>query len=58
MAYKSEKTVPKVSVGADTEQPSQKCTANIITEYSSNFNSLEKLKGGNAYGGIKNHQYG
>ena len=42
MAYKTEKTVPIVSVGADTEQPSQKCTANIITEYSSNFNSFEK----------------
>ena len=26
MAYKTEKTAPKISVGADKEQPSQKCT--------------------------------
>ena len=31
MAYKTEKTVPKISVGADREQPSQKCTVNIIS---------------------------
>ena len=37
-----EKTAPVVSVGADTEQSSQKCTANIITYDSSNFNSFEK----------------
>ncbi len=37
-----EKTVPNVSVGADTEQPSQKCTATIITEYSFNFKSFNK----------------
>lgn len=42
MAYKTEKTVPQVSVGADTEQSSQKCTASIITYGSSNFNSFEK----------------
>lgn len=42
MAYKTEKTVSQVSVGADTEQPSQKCIANIITYDSSNFNSFEK----------------
>ena len=38
-----EKTAPNVSVGADTEQPSQKCTANIITEGSSDFNSIEEI---------------
>ena len=38
-----EKTAPNVSVGADTEQPSQKYTANIITEGSSNFNSFEEI---------------
>ena len=38
----NEKTVPNVSVGADTEQPSQKCIATIITEYSFNFNSFNK----------------
>ena len=42
MAYKTEKTVPNVSVGADTEQSSQKYTANIISYDSSNFNSFEK----------------
>ena len=42
MAYKTEKTVLNVSVGADTEQPSQKCTANIITKFSFKFNSFEK----------------
>lgn len=42
MAYKTEKTVPIVSVGADKEQPSQKCTANIITKFSFKFNSFEK----------------
>ena len=39
----TEKTAPNVSVDADTEQPSQKCTANIITEGYSNFNSFEKI---------------
>lgn len=43
MVYKTEKTVPNVSVGADKEQPFQKCTANIITESSSNFNSFEEI---------------
>ena len=42
MVYKTEKTVPKISVGADKEQPSQKCTVNIITESSANFNGFEK----------------
>ena len=42
MAYKTEKTVLNVSVGADTEQPSQKCTAPIITAENENFNSFEK----------------
>lgn len=38
----TEKTVPNVSVGADTEQPSQKCTVNIIADYSFNFKSFNK----------------
>lgn len=42
LAYKTEKTVPNVSVGTDTEQPSQKCTANIITDFSFNFNSFDE----------------
>lgn len=45
MAYKTEKTVPKISVGADKEQPSQKCTVNIITESSANFNGFGKRNG-------------
>lgn len=45
MVYKTEKTVPKISVGADKEQPSQKCTVNIITENSANFNGFEKRNG-------------
>ena len=43
MENKKEMTAPNVSVGADTEQPSQKCTANIITEESSNFNGFEEI---------------
>ena len=39
----TEKTAPNVSVGADTEQPSQKYTANIITEGASDFNSIEEI---------------
>lgn len=42
MAYKTEKTAPKISVGTDKEQPSQKCTVNTITEFSFKFNSFEK----------------
>ena len=42
MENKKEMTAPNVSVGADTEQSSQKCTANIISYDSSNFNSFEK----------------
>ena len=39
----TEKTAPNVSVGADTEQPSQKCTENIITKESYNFNIFEEI---------------
>ena len=42
LAYKTEKTVPNVSVGADTEQSSQKCTVLIITDFSFNFNSFDE----------------
>lgn len=42
MAYKTEKTVPDVSVGADTEQPSQKYTDVIITDNSFNFKGFNK----------------
>lgn len=40
----TEKTVPNVSVGADTEQPSQKCTAPIITTENENFNSFDDFQ--------------
>lgn len=43
MIIENEKTVPNVSVGADTEQPSEKYTAHIITESSSNFNNFEQI---------------
>lgn len=42
MIIENEKTVPNVSVGADTEQPSQKYTNDIITDYSFNFKGFNK----------------
>lgn len=45
MIDKIEKTVPNVSVGADTEQSSQKCTSNIITADDENIKSFEKCNG-------------
>ena len=39
-----EKTAPNVSVGADTEQPSLKCTANIITTEDENIKSFEEIQ--------------
>lgn len=44
MIVKKEKTAPNVSVGADTEQPSQKSTANIITTEDENFKSFEEIQ--------------
>ena len=44
MRIENEKTVPNVSVGADTEQPSQKCTDDIITEEAEDFNSFEDFQ--------------
>ena len=40
----TEKTAPNVSVGADTEQSSQKSTANIITTEDENFKSYEEIQ--------------
>lgn len=40
----TEKTAPNESVGADTEQPSQKSTANIITTEDENFKSFEDIQ--------------
>ena len=42
MIDKKEKTAPNVSVGADTEQPIQKCTDNIITDYDENIKDLDE----------------
>ncbi len=42
MENKNEMTAPNVSVGADTEQSSQKCTVLIITDFSFNFNSFDE----------------
>lgn len=39
-----EMTAPVVSVGADTEQSSQKCTDNSITENAENINRFEKMQ--------------
>lgn len=44
MIIENEKTVPNVSVGADTEQPSQKSTDDIITEEAEDFNSFEDFQ--------------
>ena len=44
MENKKEMTAPNVSVGADTEQSSQKCTDNSITENAENINRFEKMQ--------------
>ncbi len=40
----TEKTVPNVSVCADTEQPSQKCSVSIITAENENSNSFDDFQ--------------
>ena len=44
MANKKEVTAPNVSVGADTEQPIQKCTDHSISDYDENINSFEEMQ--------------
>ena len=44
MENKKEMTAPCVSVGADTEQSSQKCCNNSITENAENINSFEEMQ--------------
>ena len=44
MENKKEMTAPCVSVGADTEQSSQKSTDNSITENAENINRFEKMQ--------------
>ena len=39
----TEKTAPNVSVGADTEQPSQKSIVDIITPEDENIKSFEQI---------------
>ncbi len=44
MSNKTEKTAPNVSVGADTEQPSQKSIVDIITPEDENIKSFEQIQ--------------
>lgn len=44
MENKREMTAPNVSVGADTEQPIQKCTDHSISDYGENIKSFEKMQ--------------
>ena len=44
MTNEKEMTAPVVSVGADTEQSSQKCCNNSITENAENINSFEEIQ--------------
>lgn len=44
MENKKEVTALNVSVGADTEQPIQKCTDNSISDYDENINSFEEMQ--------------
>ena len=46
MANKKEVTAPNVSVGADTEQPIQKCSSNSITLKTAKFNIFVEKGGG------------
>ena len=43
MENKKEMTAPNVSVGADTEQPIQKCTDHSISDYNENIKSFEEM---------------
>lgn len=44
MENKREMTAPNVSVGADTEQPIQKCTDHSISDYDENIKSFEEMQ--------------
>lgn len=44
MENKREMTAPNVSVGADTEQPIQKCTNHSISDYDENIKSFEEMQ--------------
>lgn len=46
MENKKEMTAPNVSVGADTEQPIQKCNNNSITSKAAKFNAFREKGGG------------
>ena len=44
MENKKEMTAPNVSVGADTEQPIQKCTDHSISDYDENIKNFEEMQ--------------
>ena len=44
MENKREMTAPNVSVGADTEQPIQKCTDHSISDYDENIKNFEEMQ--------------
>ena len=46
MVNKKETAAPNVSVGADTEQPIQKCSSNSITLKTEKFNIFVEKGGG------------
>ena len=46
MVNKKETAAPNVSVGADTEQPIQKCSINSITPKNAKFNIFVEKGGG------------
>lgn len=46
MVNKKETAAPNVSVGADTEQPIQKCSSNSITIKTEKFNVFVEKGGG------------
>ena len=46
MENEREMTAPNVSVGADTEQPIQKCSSNSITLKTEKFNVFVEKGGG------------
>ena len=46
MENEREMTAPNVSVGADTEQPIQKCSSNSITLKTEKFNIFVEKGGG------------
>ena len=44
MANEKEMTAPVVSVGADTEQSSQNCTNNSLTDFDQDFKGFDEMQ--------------